>query len=64
MGLQRDTEGTIHPNAEGVRVIGECISQSVKNNTFDVPDSGVTPTLQVESEESLASGVPSLVSSE
>lgn len=35
LGLQGDTEGTIHPNPDGVEVIAECIRKAVKKHTVD-----------------------------
>jgi hypothetical protein len=41
LGLQGDTEGTIHPNPDGHRRIGESVAKLVQKNTVDVPRSNV-----------------------
>ena len=40
LGLQGDTEGTIHPNPEGVKVTAGCVRRSVQTNTIDVARPG------------------------
>lgn len=44
LAVQGDTEGTIHPNPAGVKVIAECIRMAVKQNTIDVPRPSEVPT--------------------
>jgi hypothetical protein len=40
LALQGDTEGTIHPNPDGVRVIAAAIRKAVQKHTVDVPAAG------------------------
>ena len=35
LGFQGDTEGTIHPNPDGHKKIGECVAKSVQKNTIE-----------------------------
>jgi lysophospholipase L1-like esterase len=41
MALQGDTEGTIHPNPDGVVMIGKSVAAAVRKNTFDQNPGGV-----------------------
>jgi lysophospholipase L1-like esterase len=43
MVLQGDTEGTIHPNEEGAKLIGRRVAEHVKENTISVPDAPKAP---------------------
>jgi hypothetical protein len=38
MAIQGDTEGTIHPNDKGTKVIGKRVAAIVKRRTINVPD--------------------------
>jgi lysophospholipase L1-like esterase len=40
LALQGDTEGTIHPNPDGVKVIAEAIRKSVQKHTVEAPRPG------------------------
>jgi hypothetical protein len=40
LGLQGDTEGTIHPNPAGHTKVGRLVAKSLQKNTVDVPRPG------------------------